>query len=89
MPSLPEISDQDSDSEEEGSSNKANVIYTVNSRSSLPYAWDFPAASDKKILLSINGFRRVIDVMEIGDLVPFKFNVRTDLSFLTIPHEGL
>ncbi|KAF8216245.1 hypothetical protein K438DRAFT_1748990 [Mycena galopus ATCC 62051] len=29
---------------------------------------------EKKILLSINGFRRVVDVMEIGDLVPFKFN---------------
>ncbi|KAJ7487596.1 vacuolar protein sorting-associated protein 13 [Mycena galericulata] len=69
------ICQKDSDSEEEGASHKANVTYTVNSRSSLPYAWDFPAASDKKILLSINGFRRVVDVMEIGDLVPFKFNV--------------
>ncbi|KAJ7071032.1 vacuolar protein sorting-associated protein 13 [Mycena amicta] len=34
----------------------------------------FPAATDKKIQLSINGFRRTVDVMEIGDLVPFKFN---------------
>jgi Vacuolar protein sorting-associated protein len=41
----------------------------------VPYAWDFPAARDKKILLTINGSRRVIDVMEIGDLVPFKFQV--------------
>ncbi|KAJ7783787.1 vacuolar protein sorting-associated protein 13 [Mycena maculata] len=68
------ICQKDSGSEEEGSSNKTNVTYTVDSRSSLPYAWDFPAASDKKILLSFNGFRRVIDVMEIGDLVPFRFN---------------
>ncbi|KAJ6604648.1 vacuolar protein sorting-associated protein 13 [Mycena vulgaris] len=68
------ICQKDSSSEEEGASNKANVAYTVNSRTSLPYAWDFPAANDKKILLSINGFRRVVDVMEIGDLVPFKFN---------------
>ncbi|KAJ7706184.1 vacuolar protein sorting-associated protein 13 [Mycena rosella] len=67
-------SDLTSEEDGTGSSNKANVAYTVNSRTSLPYAWDFPAASDKKILLSINGFRRVIDVMEIGDLVPFKFN---------------
>jgi vacuolar protein sorting-associated protein 13A/C len=42
----------------------------------MPYAWDFPAARDKKILLTINGSRRVVDIMEIGDLVPFKFNVR-------------
>ncbi|KAJ7181657.1 vacuolar protein sorting-associated protein 13 [Mycena crocata] len=66
------ICQKDSSSEEEGASN--NVTYTVKSRSNFPYAWDFPAASDKKILLSINGFRRVVDVMEIGDLVPFKFN---------------
>lgn len=68
------VCQKDSSSEEEGAPNRTNVVYTVNSRTSLPYAWDFPAASDKKILLSINGFRRVIDVMEIGDLVPFKFN---------------
>ncbi|CAK5280530.1 unnamed protein product [Mycena citricolor] len=54
--------------------NKANPVYTIKSRTGLDYAWDSPAALDKKILLSINGFRRVIDVMEIGDLVPFKFN---------------
>ncbi|KAF7347835.1 hypothetical protein MVEN_01541000 [Mycena venus] len=68
------ISQKDSSFEEEGASKKMNVQYTVNSRTSLPYAWDYPAAREKKILLSINGFRRVIDVMEIGDLVPFKFN---------------
>lgn len=39
------------------------------------YAWDYPAAREKKLVLTINGSRRVIDVMEIGDLVPFKFNV--------------
>lgn len=42
----------------------------------MPYAWDYPAARDKKILLIISGARRVVDVMEIGDLVPFKFSVR-------------
>jgi len=42
----------------------------------MEYAWDYPAARDKKILLSIGAARRVIDIMEIGDLMPFKFNVR-------------
>lgn len=83
------MSEQDSSSEEEPAPNKPNVTYTVNSRSSLPYAWDFPAARDKKIVLSINGFRRVIDVMEIGDLVPFKFNVRLNLVFFTSAHRVL
>ncbi|KAJ7634302.1 vacuolar protein sorting-associated protein 13 [Mycena polygramma] len=68
------VCQKDSSSEEEGVSTKANVAYTVKSRTSLPYAWDYPAARDKKILLAINGFRRVVDIMEIGDLVPFKFN---------------
>ncbi|KAF7306925.1 hypothetical protein MIND_00485000 [Mycena indigotica] len=55
-------------------SGRPSVVYTVDPRSTLPYAWDFPAADEKKIQLSINGFRRIVDVMEIGDLVPFKFN---------------
>ncbi|KAJ7293574.1 vacuolar protein sorting-associated protein 13 [Mycena rebaudengoi] len=68
------ICQKDSNSNEEEVSGKSNVAYTVKSRTSLSYAWDLPAATDKKILLSINGFRRVVDIMEIGDLVPFKFN---------------
>jgi vacuolar protein sorting-associated protein 13A/C len=41
----------------------------------MSYAWDYPAARDKKILLSIGGARRTVDIMEIGNLIPFKFNV--------------
>lgn len=41
----------------------------------MEYAWDFPAARDKKLLLNIKGSNRVIDIMEIGNLVPFRFNV--------------
>lgn len=51
------------------------VGYTVNAHSAVPYAWDYPAARDKKILLAIGAARRVVDIMEIGDLMPFKFNV--------------
>ncbi|KAK7064233.1 hypothetical protein R3P38DRAFT_3417731, partial [Favolaschia claudopus] len=68
------ISQRDSSYEEDTGSKKTNTQYTVQSRTSLSYAWDYPAAREKKILLSINGFRRVVDVMEIGDLVPFKFH---------------
>ena len=50
--------------------------YTVASNSTTDYAWDFPAARDKKIVLRQVDYRRVIDVMEIGDLIPFKFPVR-------------
>jgi vacuolar protein sorting-associated protein 13A/C len=50
--------------------------YSLAPKSTLDYAWDQPSARDKKILLTINGSRRSIDIMEIGDLVPFKFAVR-------------
>lgn len=47
--------------------------YTVQRHSSLEYAWDYPAAREKKIQLRINDSSRVVDIMEIGDLMPFRF----------------
>lgn len=38
----------------------------------LDYAWDSPAARDKRLVLTVNGSRREVDIMEIGDLVPFR-----------------
>lgn len=49
--------------------------YILNPRATMDYAWDYPAAMDKKLLLSIKGSSRVVDIMEIGNLVPFKFTV--------------
>lgn len=51
------------------------VTYSLYPQATMTYAWDFPAAKEKKIILSVNGSRRVVDIMEIGDLIPFKFNV--------------
>lgn len=39
------------------------------------YAWDYPAGRDRRIILSVNHSKRAIDIMEIGDLVPFRFSV--------------
>lgn len=50
--------------------------YTVSSKSSADFAWDYPAARGKKIVLAVNDARRPVDIMEIGDLMPFKFSVR-------------
>ncbi len=58
---------------------KSYPVYTLKPHSTMPYAWDYPAARDKKLALSSGAARRVIDIMEIGDLVPFKFNVRPSL----------
>lgn len=54
---------------------KPYPTYRLPERTSCPYAWDFPAAKQKGLLLIINGSRRPVDIMEIGDLVPFKFQV--------------
>ncbi|KAJ3551176.1 hypothetical protein NM688_g4862 [Phlebia brevispora] len=50
--------------------------YTVASHSIANYAWDYPAARDKKLVLRYIDYRRAIDVMEIGDLMPFRFATR-------------
>ncbi|KAF8640890.1 hypothetical protein AX17_000538 [Amanita inopinata Kibby_2008] len=48
-------------------------IYVIQRHSVLHYAWDRPAAKEKRILLLIKGYQRVIDMLEIGDLMPFTF----------------
>uniref|UniRef100_A0A0W0G3E4 Putative vacuolar protein sorting-associated protein vps13 n=1 Tax=Moniliophthora roreri TaxID=221103 RepID=A0A0W0G3E4_MONRR len=60
--------------EEQVGSQKSYPVYKVDAHSTFSYAWDFPASRDKKLLLMYNGFKRVVDVMEIGALVPYKFN---------------
>jgi len=50
--------------------------YTLMEHTQTSYAWDYPATRDKRLLLTINGANRAVDIMEIGDLVPFKFPVR-------------
>ncbi|KAF8622462.1 hypothetical protein AX15_006983 [Amanita polypyramis BW_CC] len=48
-------------------------VYTIPQQSTLNYAWDYPAGKEKKLLLSVKGYSHVVDLHEIGDLVPFKF----------------
>ncbi|KAF5370222.1 hypothetical protein D9615_010080 [Tricholomella constricta] len=81
---------QDLDHEDQGSLTKAYPTYTITPHRSTPYAWDFPAARDKKLVLMINNARRVIDIMEIGNLMPFKFNdnQRTKAVSLDVRADG-
>ena len=48
------------------------IRYRLPPRSIMPYAWDFPAAKYKEIVLSANGKERHIKLAEIGNLIPFK-----------------
>ncbi|KAF9241379.1 vacuolar protein sorting-associated protein 13 [Melanogaster broomeanus] len=50
--------------------------YKVAPHSVMQYAWDQPAAREKKLMLMINDARRIVDIMEIGVLMPFKFHDR-------------
>ena len=68
-------------------SGRPNRAYSLAPHSTADYAWDFPAAREKKIMLVINDGHRAVDIMEIGDLIPFRFHVRDyypTYSFLNI-----
>lgn len=49
------------------------IKYRLPPRSVMPYAWDFPAARSKElVLLPINGKPRHVRLAEIGTLIPLK-----------------
>ncbi|PSN61047.1 vacuolar protein sorting-associated protein 13 [Corynespora cassiicola Philippines] len=48
------------------------IRYRLPPRSIMPYAWDFPAAKNKEIILSANGRERHVKLAEIGNLIPMK-----------------
>lgn len=48
------------------------IRYRLPPRSIMPYAWDFPAAKNKEIILSANGRERHVKLAEIGNLIPLK-----------------
>nr|CAG8504476.1 8535_t:CDS:10 [Entrophospora candida]CAG8514013.1 6898_t:CDS:10 [Entrophospora candida] len=50
-------------------------LYVVASGNSMAYSWDYPALKNKKLVLNINDNERVVNIQEIGSLVPFKYPV--------------
>lgn len=63
---------------------KTYPTYRLPEHTSCPYAWDSPAAKEKKLLLTINGSRRAVDILEIGDLVPFKFQNERGIGVISM-----
>jgi vacuolar protein sorting-associated protein 13A/C len=49
-------------------------LYELKSGSSMKYAWDFPSVKDKKVVISISGKTRPVDIKEIGHQVPFRYH---------------
>ncbi|KAF2739591.1 vacuolar protein sorting-associated protein 13 [Polyplosphaeria fusca] len=80
--SLKNISDQEflywqvnpnlEEDEDDGGSGFKPIRYRLPPRSIMPYAWDFPAAKNKEIVLSANGRDRHVKLAEIGPLIPLK-----------------
>ncbi|KAH6640079.1 hypothetical protein BKA67DRAFT_665445 [Truncatella angustata] len=49
------------------------VRYRLPPRSIMPYAWDFPAAKFKEVVISTSSKERHVKLAEIGNLIPMKF----------------
>ncbi|ESZ98798.1 putative Vacuolar protein sorting-associated protein 13 [Sclerotinia borealis F-4128] len=48
------------------------IRYRLPPRSIMPYAWDYPAAKQKELIINANGRERHIKLAEIGNLIPMK-----------------
>jgi vacuolar protein sorting-associated protein 13A/C len=58
--------------EEERGSGWRPIRYRLPPRSIMPYAWDYPAARHKEIIINANGKDRRVKLAEIGNLIPMK-----------------
>ncbi|KAI5461965.1 vacuolar protein sorting-associated protein vps13 [Mariannaea sp. PMI_226] len=48
------------------------IRYRLPPRSIMPYAWDFPAAKLREIIIAANGKERHVKLAEIGNQIPMK-----------------
>lgn len=64
----PNIDDEDV----EDKSGWRPIRYRLPPRSIMPYAWDYPAAKYKEIVISCRGKERHVKLAEIGNLIPMK-----------------
>lgn len=63
--------DPNQDGDEEEVTEFRPVFYKLPPRSIMPYAWDFPAAKNKELVLVIHDHKRHVRLSEIGNLVSF------------------
>ncbi|KAL9115085.1 MAG: hypothetical protein Q9227_000879 [Pyrenula ochraceoflavens] len=61
----------DEDEEDRGSGWRP-IRYKLPPRSIMPYAWDYPAAKNKELVLTAGGRERYVKLAEIGNLIPMK-----------------
>ncbi|EXX73461.1 Vps13p [Rhizophagus irregularis DAOM 197198w] len=57
-------------------SNISNVKkYHLPSGNATRYSWDMPAQKEKRLVLNVKNVERVVNIQEIGSLMPFKYPV--------------
>ena len=56
------------------------IKYRLPPRSIMPYAWDYPAANYKEIVLTAGGKVRHVKIAEIGSMVPMRIPPSTPQS---------
>ena len=61
--------------EEDKGSGWRPIRYRLPPRSIMPYAWDYPAAKHKELVIKANDKERHIKLAEIGNLIPMKIPV--------------
>lgn len=61
--------DPNLDEDEDRPTNFRPILYKLPPRSIMPYAWDFPAARNKELVLAVRNQSRHVRLAEIGNLV--------------------
>ncbi|SCU93408.1 LADA_0G02938g1_1 [Lachancea dasiensis] len=60
------------------------LYYRVPPRSAMSYAWDYPAARQKKLVLVSRQHKREVQLAEIGNLRPMRLSGRTSAEAVSI-----
>ncbi|CAI2166885.1 9593_t:CDS:10 [Funneliformis geosporum] len=58
--------------------------YNLHPGNASPYSWDFPAQKEKRLVLNLNNTERMVNIQEIGSLIPFKYPVEGGHNILAM-----
>lgn len=65
------------------------VLYRVPGKSVMPYAWDFPSAENKELIVKCGDYQRYIRLEEIGEQVPILIKEKNMAFDLNVVAEGV
>lgn len=74
----------ESEAQQSNSRREPRRRYRLQPNSKQPYAWDFPADDLRQLRIAVGGRERVVNPLEIGALVPFRFSYEGHTAVLSI-----